>query len=1521
MPHAPGHRPQLTTGFAPGFANVLPDQSLAPTAHPSPKPDNAGLSEEEIEQIEFLLKRGVPEESIERAYGIKFEPGSSGVIDEHLSDQEILPRQPEPGVIGSALSSVGSKIVGGEEFLNYALTNPRLLQAVGSMSDQPQLLTPGEIQKRELQIQAAEAQESISPAFGDAPGTAIRSGIEGTVEDLTGSERAGKIAGYGFDVGAAPLTFAFALTPNLNIGKWGFLGVRGAFPKATGKITNTISKNPTVRKFVNKTGSLPTAKVTSNIPTQQLTKPIQFGGKVIKKAGQTVKVLTDPVIGGGNIAQRYAAETIVGTAAEAGYAEGGIGGGLLGAAGSAIALSKGRTGSIPGAPQAVKQVIRKGTQKIVGKPAATGTAPAAARRAEEMIADPEGVAKQAEVEAYDEWTPTHEGEIPPVQSKGTREVTDLTAPQAIRQHKNFERVIGKEVTASMRVVRSQIDRITEVFKKFTTTDSDGYEKVIVKNPDGTSEEEYLGKVVEFFDDPKYTVESLGEPVFNAIGKMYDLLDDAQKILNEHGIDFTGGVPAPLEGVQRFFPRRIKDYKKGVDPDSASDLELQNAIDASKDIESIEEARSIFANIPKGGELPNGKTVSQIYERVFDTFQDGVDGSKKTIDENRRSAWVYDTPVNSLFRFIREHFDDLEKLEITRNAESYAQPKPELIRTIEESLLDPEQRKLLTPEELKQYENLVYKIDAARAIRDIMYPELKDKALIDQGKKVIKISAGGIANNRFAKRIRKYNRFIRPIQSTADFSGPLVTLGMAAAVPGYGTRMFAKEFNKKVGDTLVGKQYIDEFFNDPQVRRIEKYVTLIDPKGDPGKLKEFIVTAQGNKAQRVLGKAAAPFNRNFAMMGNRLRTYMFNILESQYRQDVINSMVDKGVALKDIDVNSIMTEDVLVSIGKSVDRFTGIGTGKVTDLEDLSLFAPNFYRSIFETISKNFEAGTLDGDLARDFLQTAVSSGTFLAASVAIAQGRDVSEVLNPFDWKQLYYNDRLILNPNFLTMRTPIKAMIEKAAELNIPGVDPAFEYVADHLPDSVGTRDVHVFGAFDSMARLLATFTDLGLVIAFGDEGYDKEQRAVQDVLYGDYTKGSPGFKMLGYAGSGKTFEGDPFLSLDSDAENQWDRLSLGRNDTWKSIIMKNLANIGTRQLPFTGQQAIREAKDLMEAARWDTTLKAADIALGSVFSGLYSASGAKENPLSMSEIRNELALDTFGRQYGELTPPEKQELYESEPKLTKENFFQAPTDPEGKFYLWMKTNNNPRFLKELSDLDKARKKGMSPKAFRLAVQDRTVEKFQRTQNKREELGIKDKFIEQERAASVIPVFYQIMDNVIDVNTNDINFADFDEQVALLKLDIKNGFYGDPNRAMQFLNERTVQSFPKELLWYYNNKNTIAEATANGGWDKKRNVRYTYWEQKQRAFDKYRAKINEKIGGNTTRTYNEALKEYYRMKAAERDPSLIESTPKYKNAADLAGLLQKIQDLTNTYRKRMREHKDNPFLKDALIENGYLEK
>ena len=37
--------------------------------------NNAGLSEDQLRQIELLLERGVPEEDIERTYGIKFQSG------------------------------------------------------------------------------------------------------------------------------------------------------------------------------------------------------------------------------------------------------------------------------------------------------------------------------------------------------------------------------------------------------------------------------------------------------------------------------------------------------------------------------------------------------------------------------------------------------------------------------------------------------------------------------------------------------------------------------------------------------------------------------------------------------------------------------------------------------------------------------------------------------------------------------------------------------------------------------------------------------------------------------------------------------------------------------------------------------------------------------------------------------------------------------------------------------------------------------------------------------------------------------------------------------------------------------------------------------------------------------------------------------------------------------------------------------------------------------------------------------
>ena len=1492
MPHAPGHRPQLTTGFAPGFANVLPDQSLAPTSLPSPQTPPRKLT------LEELLARYVP--------------------DEETAPQQIQVDQPEPGVIGGALDALkgfGSAFISGESALNKLLTSKPVSLASSSIQDvksnigavidprQANILDlPGQARDPEaLERITAERREATLP-FGEAPGTAIRSGIEGAVEDLTGSERAGKYAGFGFDVAAAPSSFVFAAGPSA----MGF--------KLLPKAGSAVMKNPIMKNFVNKTGSLPTQKITSS-------KPVGAGGTVIKKAGQLVRTVTDPVLGGGNVAQRYAAETIVGTAAEAGFEEGGIGGGLLGALGSVALLSRGRTGNIPGAPQAVKQAVRKGTQKIVGKPASTGTAPAAARRADEIIADPEAAAKQAEIEAADVWSPAREGEIPPIRASGSTVAPIRRPAQAASEHKNFKRVLKKEIQSSFRVVRTQVDQINEVLKKFTSTDADGYEKVIVKNPDGTSEEEYLGNVVEFFDDPKYTVESLGEPIYNAVKKMHDLLDDAKKILDEHGIDFTGGNPAPLTGFQRFFPRRIKDFnRKAIETEYVEDSE--SAQEIIKKIEAEDEGadiRAVFANIPGGGPKFDGDIAkSEVHERVFDTFQEGLESSKELIEGGKRSAWIYDSPTGSLLRFIKEAFDDLEVAETTRNFMEYGRiPTEKLPQLIKETKIPKQVLDNLDDDVKAKYENLVFHTDAAKIIKE-MFPDGPGNI-----QKTVDRFAG-----KWIKKFRDFNKNVRPILSTLDFSGPLVTLGTAALNPQYSMRMFAKDFTKKIGDTFIGKRFVDAFFNDPETRRVGRYASMIDPY-DADQLKEFLVSAKGNKVRRTLGKATMPFNRNFAMMGNRLRRDMFNIIERSYKQDVINDMVDKGIPLKDIDVDSIMTEEALISIGKSVDRFTGIGTGKVATVEDLSLFAPNFYRSIIETIGKNFEAGTLEGDLARAHMQTVVSSGLYLVTAVALSQGRDVSEVLSPIDGDQLYYNDRLVANPNFGTVRVPIKKALENIAELDLPGIDPGLQYLADNMPDESGTRDVHVFGAYDSMARLASSFADLGLTALFAEGGRtDKAQKAWNNFVFATQTKGSPGAKLLMNAGRGRTFFGDPFLSLDSDPKTFTDRFTLGEHDSLLGIALMNAKSGASLVAPFTIQAGLEEFTKVLERQQYsdaqevyDGIINAGTI-IGSGTAAILSGSGLKENPLSFSEQLDQAARNDprFNKPYNSLTPEEKDEVRKSNPDITK-NFLDRPVEPSGKFNIWSVENNRPRLKEELGDLYREyQNEGlMSLKDLRIGLQNIAINSYERSQNKRKELGVKDKPFDEGASGSVITAFYKIMEDATNKNTNDLNFTDFDELLALLMIDIENGYYGNPDRAMEFIEERTVEVIPPELDWYFINKEYIANATENGGYDKDRKKRYTYWGQKDRAFKERKGAVDRLVGDNTTRSFGDMVEAYNRMIQAENNPRLRANTPNYRNAPALLGLINKIQNTSAKYKERMRA--SDPELKKALEANGYIEK
>lgn len=320
--------------------------------------------------------------------------------------------------------------------------------------------------------------------------------------------------------------------------------------------------------------------------------------------------------------------------------------------------------------------------------------------------------------------------------------------------------------------------------------------------------------------------------------MHDLLDDAKKILDEHGIDFTGGNPAPLTGFQRFFPRRIKDFnRKAIETEYVEDSE--SAQEIIKKIEAEDEGadiRAVFANIPGGGPKFDGDIAkSEVHERVFDTFQEGLESSKELIEGGKRSAWIYDSPTGSLLRFIKEAFDDLEVAETTRNFMEYGRiPTEKLPQLIKETKIPKQVLDNLDDDVKAKYENLVFHTDAAKIIKE-MFPDGPGNI-----QKTVDRFAG-----KWIKKFRDFNKNVRPILSTLDFSGPLVTLGTAALNPQYSMRMFAKDFTKKIGDTFIGKRFVDAFFNDPETRRVGRYASMIDPY-DADQLKSFLFQLKETK---------------------------------------------------------------------------------------------------------------------------------------------------------------------------------------------------------------------------------------------------------------------------------------------------------------------------------------------------------------------------------------------------------------------------------------------------------------------------------------------------------------------------------------------------------------------------------------------------------------------------------------------------------------------------------------------------
>lgn len=237
-----------------------------------------------------------------------------------------------------------------------------------------------------------------------------------------------------------------------------------------------------------------------------------------------------------------------------------------------------------------------------------------------------------------------------------------------------------------------------------------------------------------------------------------------------------------------------------------------------------------------------------------------------------------------------------------------------------------------------------------------------------------------------------NRQIIPMRAIGDASATLRQL--ALVLPSHPIA-FARNFARAGRDLFPGGQRrYNEWLSSPEVRDAAAHgVSLV---GDGGNLtSDFFATW----IERV------PFlkqtQKHFQMIGNRNRV-------SLYRQDL--DMLQR--------TGQQVDELVQEQVARNANRITGVSNIRASDVETAMEFAPNYLRSKLETLSYALTNGSIEGQLARQYLKNYVSTGLMLVAGVAIAQKRDLREVLSPFDTYETRAGRKGFgLNPNFATVR------------------------------------------------------------------------------------------------------------------------------------------------------------------------------------------------------------------------------------------------------------------------------------------------------------------------------------------------------------------------------------------------------------------------------------------------------------------------------------------------------------------------
>lgn len=304
--------------------------------------------------------------------------------------------------------------------------------------------------------------------------------------------------------------------------------------------------------------------------------------------------------------------------------------------------------------------------------------------------------------------------------------------------------------------------------------------------------------------------------------------------------------------------------------------------------------------------------------------------------------------------------------------------------------------------------------------------------------------------------RWVNSFAVPIQAIGDMSSMLNQMGwMAFSHP----IQFTKNALKSMRDMINPSEYERWVLQNGEDAASHGVAVL----GQAGRTTEFEMNSW---MERI--PVFRQLNRHFQVFTTRNRIDAYNAF--------VDTAAKAGAPLSDTDKDQI---------GRALNRLSGISTSRAGDIETIAEFAPNFLRSGIETFAKAAADGTLEGQLARQYIRNMVVMGQMAVFAGAIAANRDPREVLSPLDPKALKRGE-IRLNSNFGTIR--------------------------------VAGQDVSMYGRWDSLARLSVMSMDAVTRSISKQNAFE----LFDAVGYGLYSKGSPLVGLITDEARGATFTGE---------------------------------------------------------------------------------------------------------------------------------------------------------------------------------------------------------------------------------------------------------------------------------------------------------------------------------------------------------------------------------------------------------------